>query len=113
MQQFLLFYQKTDTKFNWIHIVQTSISNYYNNISFVESLFKIVVVNRYPIGTNRQKVTEYIAIRQLPCRSKARKGTKHAMYTAFLMLFAALNSSAPAAFRNSAVVLLRYRCCFG
>ena len=111
-------------KSNRIYVAQASTSNYYNIISFVESLskniisfveslFKIVVVNRYPIGTNRQKVTEYIAIRQLPCRSKARKGTKHAMYTAFLMLFAALNSSAPAAFRNSAVVLLRCRCCFG
>ena len=96
-----------------IYVAQVSTSNYYNNISFVESLFKVVVTNRHPRGTNLQKAVSYIAIRQLPCRSKAWKGTKQAMYTAFLMLFAALNSSAPTAFRNSAVVLLRCRCCFG
>ena len=71
MQQFLLFYQKTDTKFNWIHIVQTSISNYYNNIIYVESHFKAAVTNRRLKGTNQQKTVACIGSRQFPCRFKA------------------------------------------
>ena len=62
MQQFLLFYQKTDTKFNWIHIVQTSISNYYNNIIYVESLFKAAVTNRRLKGTNQQKQSHVLPV---------------------------------------------------
>ena len=52
-QPLFLFYQKMGIKSNRIYVTQASTSNYYNNINFVESLFKAVAANRHPRGTNR------------------------------------------------------------